>query len=184
VLLYDRNGYNSMDVVEILRAKGFTNIYNLFEGLEGFMSDHRLTSAQVNELVSGVPAYQMLDPESCIDLLSHHPNLVILDTRPADEYNNKASMSHANLGRLKGAIYLGSPDSLENIILQKDRSTYFLVYGSGSDSGAIICRELIKKGFMHVCLMSQGLYHFVWSTANVENCKTGKAYLTDHEGLY
>jgi 3-mercaptopyruvate sulfurtransferase SseA len=184
VLLYDLNGYNSMDVADILRARGFKNIYNLFEGLEGIESDHRLTKNQVNELVTGAPAYEMLDPVSCIDLLSHHPNPVIFDTRPADEFNNKASMGHANLGRMKGAIHLTSPDSLENIILQKDRSTYFLVYGSGSDSGAILCRELVKKGFPHVYLLSRGLYQFVWSTANVENCKTGKQFLTDHEGLY
>jgi rhodanese-related sulfurtransferase len=109
---------------------------------------------------------------------------VIIDTRPADEFNNKASMDHANLGQMKGAIHLSSPDSLENIILQKDRSTLFLVYGSGSDSGSIICRKLIKKGFRRVYLLSQGLYHFVWSTANVENCKGGKQFLTNHEGLY
>ncbi len=107
-----------------------------------------------------------------------------MDTRTNDEYNNKTSMGHANLGRVKGAIHLSSPDSLENIILQKDRSTLFLVYGAGSDSGAIVSRELIKKGFLHVYLLSQGLYHFVWSTANVENCKPGKEFLTNHDGLY
>ena len=173
-----------MDVVDILKAKGFTNIYNLFEGLEGFMSDHRLNQDQIKELVADAPAYQMIDPATCIDLLEKHPDLVIIDTRPADEFNNKASMGHANLGRMKGANQLSSPDSLENIILQKDRSTLFLVYGSGSDSGAIVCRELIKKGFLHVYLLSQGLYHFVWSTANIENCKAGKEFLTNHEGLY
>ena len=184
VLLYDRNGYNSMDVVDILKAKGFTSIYNLFEGLEGFMSDHRLNHEQMNELIAEAPPYQMVDPETCIDLLEKHSNLIIIDTRPDDEFNNKASMGHANLGRMKGAIHLSSPDSLENIILQKDRSTLFLVYGGGSDSGAIVCRELIKKGFLYVYFLSQGLYHFVWSTANVENCKAGKEFLTNHEGLY
>ena len=184
VLLYDLNGYNSMDVVDILKAKGFTSIYNLFEGLEGFMSDHRLNHEQMNGLIADAPLFQMIDPEACIDLLEKNPNRVIIDTRPDDEFNNKASMDHANLGRMKGAIHLSSPDSLENIILQKDRSTLFLVYGSGSDSGAIICRELTKKGFLHVYLLSQGLYHFVWSTANIENCKAGKEFLINHEGLY
>ncbi|MEJ0081763.1 MAG: rhodanese-like domain-containing protein [Puia sp.] len=173
-----------MDVVDILKAKGFSNIYNLFEGLEGFVSDHRLNHEQVSELTAETPPYQLVDPETCIDLLEKHPNVVIIDTRPADEFNNKAAMGHANLGRMKGAIHLSSPDSLENIILQKDRSTLFLVYGSGSDAGAIICRELIKKGFRHIYLLSQGLYHFVWSTANIENCRAGKKFLTNHEGLY
>jgi hypothetical protein len=109
---------------------------------------------------------------------------VIIDTRPDDEFNNKASMDHANLGRMKGAIHLTTADSLENIILQKDRSTLFLVYGSGFDTGAMVCRELIKKGFPQVYLLSQGLYHFVWSTANIKNCRAGKEFLINHEGLY
>jgi rhodanese-related sulfurtransferase len=184
VLLYDRNGYNSMDVVDFLKAKGFTNIYNLFEGLEGFMSDHRLNDDQVKELIADAPRYQMIDPVTCIDLLKKDRNMIIIDTRPADEYNNEAKMGHANLGRMKGCVHVTSPDSLENIILQKDRSTLFLVYGSGDDSGAMVCRQLINKGFLHVYLLSQGLYHFVWSTANVENCKAGREYLTNHEGLY
>ncbi len=118
------------------------------------MSDHRLSPTQISEFISEAPPYQMADPETCIDLLDHHPNRAIIDTRPDDEFNNKASMDHANLGRMKGSIHLSSPDSLENIILQKDRSTLFLVYGSGSDTGAIVCRELIKKGFP-ACLFTQ-----------------------------
>jgi 3-mercaptopyruvate sulfurtransferase SseA len=173
-----------MDVVDFLKAKGFTNIYNLFEGLEGFMSDHRLNDDQVKELIANAPRYQMIDPVTCINLLKKDRNKVVIDTRPADEYNNEAKMGHANLGRMKGCVHVTSPDSLENIILQKDRSTLFLVYGSGDDSGVMVCRQLINKGFLHVFLLSQGLYHFVWSTANVENCKAGREYLTNHEGLY
>ena len=148
------------------------------------MSDHRLNHDQLDELITEAPPYQMIDPETCIDLLEKHPNGVIIDTRPEDEFNNKARLDHANLGRMKGAIHLSFPDSLENIILQKDRSTLFLVYGSGSDTGARVCRDLIKKGYLHVYLLSQGLYHFVWSTANNENCKAGKQFLINHEGLY
>jgi len=184
ILLYDLHGYNSMDVVDILRAKGFSRIYNLFEGLEGFMSDHRLGVRQVNELTTKSPAYQMLDPKASIDLLKQQPDLVIIDCRPEDEFNNKASMSHANLGRMKGAIHVLSADSLENIIRQKNKSASFLVYGSGSDNGALICRELIKKDCHHIYYLSQGLYHFVWSTANLEDCRDGKEFLTNHEGLY
>jgi len=102
---------------------------------------------QIQEVVSDAPPYRMIDPKTCIELLEKNQHMVIIDTRPADEFNNKASMAHANLGRLKGAIHLSPPDSLENIILQKDRSTLFLVYGSGTDAGAIVCRELIKRGF-------------------------------------
>jgi rhodanese-related sulfurtransferase len=56
VLLYDLKGYNSMDVVEFLRVRGFTRIYNLFEGLESFICDHELIKNSVNPLVSDAPA--------------------------------------------------------------------------------------------------------------------------------
>ena len=63
-----------MDVVDILKAKGFTSIYNLFDGLEGFMSDHRLSPDQISELITEAPAYHMVDQETRIEILEHHPN--------------------------------------------------------------------------------------------------------------
>ncbi len=184
ILLCDLHGYNSMDVVDILRANGFTRIYNLFEGLEAFICDHRLNRVLVNQLFSDPPAYQMVDPGSSIDLLTQRSDLVIIDTRPAEEFENKAAMSHLNLGHIKGAIHISSPDSVKIFVGQKDKSTAFLIYGSGSDMGAIVSRELVKEGYQNVNFLCQGLYHFVWSTANIEDCKAGKEFLTDHEGLY
>jgi len=107
-----------------------------------------------------------------------------LDTRPIEEFNNKARMAYMNLGHIKGAINITSPDSVEMIIRVKDKSKVFLIYGSGSDKAAIICRKLVKDGFQNVNLLNHGLYNFVWSTANVEDCKSGRDFLTDHEGLY
>jgi rhodanese-related sulfurtransferase len=184
VMVYDLNGINSMDVVDILRNKGFTRIYNLFDGLNGFMSDHAFDQTRFNEMFTGVPPFRMVDVEACIRLLSENPDLIILDTRPAEEFNNRASMSHANLGHIRGAIHVSSAESLDEIIKGQKPSAVFLVYGSGSDLGAGICDKLIEKGFRQVNYLSQGLYQFVWSTANVEDCRNGRAFLTDHEGLY
>jgi rhodanese-related sulfurtransferase len=183
VLLYDQRGINSMDVVYVLRAKGFTRIYNLFEGFEVFISDHRLDKTQLSELIVDPAVYNIVDPKGFMDLLKE-PNIIILDTRPIEEFNNKARMAYMNLGHIKGAINITSPDSVEMIIRVKDKSKVFLIYGSGSDKAAIICRKLVKDGFQNVNLLNHGLYNFVWSTANVEDCKSGRDFLTDHEGLY
>jgi rhodanese-related sulfurtransferase len=184
VLVYDLNGINSMDVVDMLRAKGFTRIYNLFDGLSGFMRDHAFNQTQFNELFTGAPGYHMLDVEGSIRLLSENPGLIILDTRPAEEFNNKAGMSHANLGRIRGAIHISTTVSLDEIIKDKKPSAIFLVYGSGSDLAVVVCNKLLEKGFHQVYYLSPGLYQFVWATANVEDCRKGRAFLTDHEGLY
>jgi len=184
VLLYDLQGHNSMDVVDILRAKGFTKIYNLFEGLSYLISDHKLSSTQRSQLFANAPAYNLLDPKGCIDLLTMHPNTVIIDARPADEFSNQSKTTYLNLGYIKGAVNISSLADLEKLTAQKDKSTRFLVYGSNSDLGSKVSRELTKKGFQQVNYLSQGLYRFVWSTANIEDCKAGKEFLTNHDGLY
>lgn len=184
VLLYDLEGYNSMDVIDILRSRGYTTNYNLFEGLEGFIADHRLKKEEINQVFADGPSFQMLDPKGCMDLIFQKPNLVILDTRTLEEFNNTANPAYLNIGHIRGAIHVSTLDSLEIILREKDRSTPFLVYGRGSDFAFMVCHELIKNGYNNVNLLSQGLYHFVWSTANVDNCQDGRAMLTDHEGLY
>jgi rhodanese-related sulfurtransferase len=184
ILLYDLHGYNSMDVVESLRSKGYTQFYNLFEGLEGFIRDHRLDNKSIAEIVTNPPGYKILDAESCISLLRQEPGLVILDTRPAEEFANHANMSHANLGHIDGAISVPTLQALDGAAKSKPPSTRFLVYGSGSDLAAVVCHKLSDKGFQHVNLLSPGLYGLVWSVANVEDCKDGKKFLVDHEGLY
>jgi rhodanese-related sulfurtransferase len=183
ILLYDLYGHNSMDVVDILRGKGFTRIYNLFEGLAYLISDHQLNKTLRDRLFADDPAYQMLDPKACIDLLASHPKTIVLDARTDEEFENKSKVSYLNLGRIKGAVHISSPESVE-ILAGKDKSATILVYGSNSDLGRIVSDELVKKGYNNVNFLSQGLYRFVWSTMNIENCKAGKEFLTDHEGLY
>ena len=183
VITCDLKGINSMDVIDILRTKGYTRIYNLFGGLKFFVSDHELNKSQIEELWVDAPPYRMLDPAASIYLLQQ-PNLVILDTRPAEEFNNKSRLSYRNLGHIRGAVHVGSLDSLRMIVPAKDKSTEFLVYGSTTDMDALVSLELIKMGYRKVNYLSQGFYDFVWSTANVEECKAGREFLVDHEGLY
>jgi len=67
-------------------------------------------------------------------------------------------------------------DSMQNYLLLDVRSpgsTPLLIYGSGSDFGTIVCVEL-KKGYKNVNFLLQGLYPFVWSTENVEDCQAGR----------
>jgi rhodanese-related sulfurtransferase len=183
VLIYDLKGYNSMDVINMVKARGVTRVYNLYGGLSGFACDHALKGLR-DQLITGAPAYHMLDTRATIGLLEKTPGLVIFDTRPADEFDNKATMSHMNLGRLDKAVPVTTVEMLEKNIQDKPGSTVFLVYGSGDDFSTVACQFLIKKGFKQVNQLSPGLYQFVWSTANVDGCQAGRKFLVNHEGLY
>ena len=68
---------------------------------------------------------------------------------------------------------------------QQNKNQSILIYGGmGTDSGAKTSQALIRNGFKNVHFLSQGLYRFVWATANIEDCKAGKEWLTNHDGLY
>ncbi len=184
VLLYDQQGNNSMDVVEILRTKGFTRIYNLFEGLAALSCDHA-TSNQRNQLFTDLPGYKLLDPQAAITLLTQQPSTIVVDTRSTEEFDNKSSVVYHNLGRINNAININSPEALEKFMQQQNKNQSLLIYGGmGTDSGAKTSQALISNGFKNVNFLSQGLYRFVWATANIEDCKAGKEWLTNHDGLY
>jgi len=184
VLLYDLYGHNSMDVIPFLRSKGFTRIYNLYEGLNAFSCDHAVANVR-NQLFNNQPAYSLIDPRGTITLLSNQANILVIDTRPKEEFENKAAEPFHNLGRLKTAININTAESLEKLMQEQTKDQPILVYGGMSPGSSYnTCEALSKKGFKNVFLLSQGLYRFVWATANVEDCKSGKALLTNHEGLY
>jgi len=184
VLLYDLKGYNSMDVVAFLRTRGFTRIYNLYGGLETFICHHGLNDNRTSNLITGAPPYQILDAKACIDLMTKQSGLVILDARSPEEFNNKSARSYMNLGNMKGAVNISTTDGSASVLSQKEKSTPILVYGSNDHSGVLICQDLINKGYNNVYYLSQGFYHFVWTTANIENCQSGRNYLVNHEGIY
>jgi len=184
VLLYDGKGYNSMDVVSFLRARGFTQIYNLYGGLETFICHHGLNDNRANLLITDAPPFQILDSKACIDLMTGSPGLVIIDARTADEFNNKSDKVYMNLGYLKSAVNITGALELNTLLSQKEKSTPILVYASNGPSGVLISYNLVDMGFSHVYYMGQGFYHFVWSTANIENCQSGRALLVNHEGIY
>jgi rhodanese-related sulfurtransferase len=184
VLLYDAKGYNSMDVISFLRARGFTRIYNLYGGLETFICHHELDNDRAGRFITDAPPFQILDPKACMDLLTREPGLLILDARTPNEFNNESDKVYMNLGYLNGAVNITSLDALESLVSKKDKSAPILVYASGDSPGMLICYGLAARGYSKVYFLGQGFYHFVWATANIENCQSGRAFLVNHEGIY
>ncbi len=184
VLLYDLYGDNSMDVIPFLKAKGFTRIYNLYGGLAAFSCDNAIAGT-LAQVLNNQPTYRLLDPQGTIALLNKQPNTLVVDTRPKEEFENKATEAYHNLGRIKNAINVNTAEALDRLMQQHTKDQAILVYGGmGRGSGHNTSEALVKKGFKNVYLLSQGLYRFVWATANIEDCKSGKELLTHHDGLY
>jgi rhodanese-related sulfurtransferase len=185
ILIYDGSGNESVDVAAEAAKLGYKNVYNLFEGLSGFMCDNYLEPAEKNKLIVNPPPFKIVSVKECINLLSKSNNFLILDARPEDEFNNKSSKEYLNNGRLKNAVNVSTVNALQTIIKNVNKNANILVYGSYSGNNDVdICKALTEKGYTNVYFLYQGIGRFAWSCFNIENCKDGINILTNHEGLY
>jgi rhodanese-related sulfurtransferase len=185
ILIYDGSGYQSSDIATQTANMGYKHVYNLFEGLTGFMCDNYLKPAEKNKLIVNSLPLKITGVRDCIELLSKPNNFLVLDARPEDEFNNKSSKEYLNNGRIKNAVNVSSADALWPVIKNVDKDANILVYGSISGNNDVdVCKALTEKGYANVYFLYQGIGRFSWSCFNIENCKDGISLLTNHEGLY
>ncbi|MEP6595428.1 MAG: rhodanese-like domain-containing protein [Ginsengibacter sp.] len=185
ILIYDQNGSASSDIASEVVKMGYTHVFNLFEGLEGFINDNYLSVATVKNMIVNPPPFNVVSIKECINLLSKPNNFIIIDARPAEEYNNKSSKEYLNTGRIKNAVNVSDVSALAPVIGNVNKDGNILIYGSYSGNTDIdICKALIEKGYKNVYFLYQGIGRFTWACFNIENCKEGINLLTDHKGLY
>jgi rhodanese-related sulfurtransferase len=185
ILVYDRNGSQSTDVAEEMAKVGYTHVYNLFEGLSGFMCDNCLTPSAKLKVLNDAPPFKIVSSRECIDMLSKPNNFLVIDARTAEEFNNKSSKDYLNVGRIKNAVNVPSVDALTPVISEAKSTANILVYGSYSgNNDEMICKALIEKGYKNVYFLYQGIGRLAWSCFNIQNCKDGISILTNHDGLY
>jgi rhodanese-related sulfurtransferase len=185
ILLYDQSGLASTDAAAEVVKLGYTHVYNLFEGLVGFMCDNHLDPSMIKKVTVNPPPFKVVGVRECIDLLSKPNNFFVIDARPSEEFNNKSSKEYLNAGRLENAMNVTSVEALEPVINNINKDANILVYGSYSgNTDEIICKALIEKGYKNVYYLYQGIGRFVWACFNIENCREGINVLTYHNGLY
>ena len=185
ILIYDGSGYQSTDIAIEAAKMGYTHVYNLFEGLTGFMCDNYLEPAEKNKLIVDPAPFKITGVKECINLLSKPNNFLVLDARTEEEFNNKSSKEYLNNGRIKNAVNVPTVEALLPVIKNVQHDTNILVYGSYSGNNDVeICKALTEKGYTNVYFLYQGIGRFTWACFNIENCKDGINILTNHEGLY
>lgn len=157
-----------------LVENGFTQVYHLLAGL------HDLASKSYPGILETNNTYQLVDPLRALNLLKKENGLLIYDTRPLSEFENRDPLAYKNLGNIKKAVHVDALD-FERFELPADKRVPVLVYGHGE---AYKFAELLSgRGYKNVYLLNS-LYDFFWSSFNVAACKDAKDYLVNHTGIY
>jgi len=160
-----------------LVKKGFTGVNQLLGGINGFIASQEDVSC-----IDNGTAYTLLDAPRTLSLLQNTRGMVICDTRPEEEYNNKLTgmIAYRNLGNIKNALHVPAANFLTQPLPAAPNTTV-LIYGH--EASFVLAAQLCNKGYKKVYLLDS-FYDFVWSGFNVESCSKAKDYLVHHEGLY
>lgn len=183
ILICDNYGKQTNVAATYLVKKGFKKVYGMLGGLNALVGKDKESTSLRKEMMQDLPQYNLLNVKETLDLLNANNDVVILDLRTEDEFNNKAKEEWKNLGRMKGAINL-PPAEFESKLsdLNKYKSSKILVYGNAD--AAKHCKKLKQAGFENVSLLYGGLWDMVSAYANIDGFKNVKALLENNEGLY
>jgi len=178
VLVYSGSGDgDAARAAASLVKNGFTNVYQQLGGITELVASQDDIS-----FIENKPAYTLLDPYRALLLLQKKQPLIIYDTRPDDEFNNRltGTISYKNLGHLKNAMHLPL-EKFGSVTKPEDPETAVLLYGH--EESFKLAQSLTNQGYKHVFVLNS-FYDFVWAGFNIENCKPAKAFVEGHEGLY
>jgi len=184
ILVYDINGAESNHVARYLSENGFKHVNNLLGGLYAIIGKENKSLKTRKKIMENTPAYTLLNAKESIDLILKNKDLVILDTRSLEEFNNKSGMVWKNLGNLKNAINLPANEFKEKLPgLIRGKKAKILIYGSG-EIPYNSCKLLREMGYDNVNLVIGGLWNFVSLPANVKGFEQYKYLMVNHEGFY
>ena len=160
-----------------LNSSGFVTVYHLVGGINDFIA-----TGDRKAIIENPAPYVLVDAYQALQLLEKAKDLVIYDTRPTEEYNNivTGKSDYLNLGHIRNAIHV-EESAFATRQWPVDKKDPILIYGN--EAAFKLASLLAGNGYKNVYL-HDGLYGFVWSGFNIENCKAAKEYLVDHKGLY
>lgn len=161
ILVYCSHSQRSRVVSKALADDGFKNVYSLNGGMtEVDKTPDALFPCKSSLYTSGVP-YKLIGPVDAAAFIKNKNNVVI-DVRPAVDFNSADTAESANVGRIKNAINvpLSTLDSqLPNLEKYKERPV--LVYEFYTEDAMKAALKLTTAGFKNVSVLFEGFNTFL-----------------------
>ncbi len=165
IVLYCSHSQRSRRVSKLMAENGFTNFYNLNGGMSVInqMTDTEFPCKK-DLIVSNLP-YKNLSFKETAALLQKEKDLLVIDIRPAYQFDSKDTTLSGNVGRIRNAKnipYAEFNKHLRELLAYREKAV--LVYGaSGDGDPARAAAELMGNGFTKVYQLLGGINDFVAS---------------------
>jgi len=176
VLLVDEYGDDSPKAAKWLIEKGYKDISILFGGMDDWIDySTNTTDKPVIKWTRNID-YNLLSAEDFSKIMNDKKELVLIDVRTKDEFNNTSKNYWQNIGQVKGAINIPSAELSASTSLPKSKDTPVILYGFNSQKNIFESAKWLKdQGYKNVSILQGGIWSLRWTAHNIK----GKAYLND-----
>jgi rhodanese-related sulfurtransferase len=178
ILVVDNFGSDASLAASLLAANGYTDVNVLFNGLDMLATLPKEQAGCAGKLVARTAKYQLLPADDFDALMTKNKSVVIVDARPAEEFNNQSKQAFRNIGHIRNAINIPGPEIEQRSAELGDRSRPVVLYhfSSGASDVFAAARKLTELGYQNVYVLSGGIFNLRWRAANFK----GKSHLNDH----
>lgn len=165
IVLYCSHSQRSRRVSKMLAENGFTSFYNLNGGMSILNQFKENDFPCKNELITSNLPYKNVSANDAAALVKSHKNLLVLDIRPAAQFNSTDSIAANNAGRIKGAVNIPYNELKQRMAeLTKLKQQPVLVYSaSGDGDAARAASSLVDSGFKPVYQLLGGIQNLIAS---------------------
>jgi rhodanese-related sulfurtransferase len=161
ILVYCSHSFRSRRVSKFLADSGFTKIYSLNGGMtEVDREPEAAFPCKASLYTTSIP-YKLMGPEDAAAFIRNENNIV-LDVRPAAQFNGTDSTEANNIGRIKGAINVPKTNFDQSIPgLEKYKDKPILVYALSVSDAMTAASQLKTAGFKNVAVLFDGFDRFL-----------------------
>jgi rhodanese-related sulfurtransferase len=181
ILVYCSHSFRSRKVSKLLADSGFTKVYNLNGGMTEVDREPGVECpCKASLYITNVP-YKLMGPEDAATFMRNKNNVVI-DVRPAPQFNGTDTIEANNIGRIKGAINAPKANFDQSIpSLEEYKNRPILVYDLNVADAMTAASKLKAAGFKDVAVLFDGFDTFLLnfpssSIARKELVTAGPAY--------
>jgi rhodanese-related sulfurtransferase len=181
ILVVDDFGNDATQAARLLKNKGYKDVQILFNGLDMVMSRSRAEINCAAKVITRPAGYRVLAADEFDDMVRWQKDVLILDVRPTEEFNNKSQQSWRNIGHIHGAVNIPLSDldkRLAELGTNKNKSIIVYHFSSGPDAYKA-ARLLADQGFKEVHVLSSGIFSLRWQAANYKGRERLKEHVTD-----
>jgi 3-mercaptopyruvate sulfurtransferase SseA len=153
----------------------------LLEGIERLVLTDRQEMPGLENYYKSTAPFGTLSSADFERYAVSHPQLLSLDVRTTEEYNNKHADYWRNIGHLVNAINIPVKNLATGLVtLDKYKNTPVVVYAfSGNPDAFEAAYLLTKNGFTDVQVLAGGIFNIRWTAANSPGHAALAKWVTD-----